>query len=87
MRNNIIHNYRPHQFGSPFKPVSLTKDDKVWLYDKKTNKMKAVKSPKGTTKFIITGNVYKPSHEFVLNINNTINFLDSLLTDIKDKIK
>jgi len=87
-RNDLTHNYRPHQIlVLPNKRVVNETD---YIYDMKTReRKKAMDHPQSHNIVVYEGLTmeYTTTKDFVTNVEETISFLGEFIVDIKDKLE
>jgi len=84
-RNDLTHNYRPHQISSPMKRRKAGNDD--YIYDMKTGERTLASEFAGVETYDFSSSSYTTTKEFMKNINDSIDFLGDLILEIKDKLE
>lgn len=87
-RNNLTHNYRPHQILVLPNKRGVNEID--YIYDMKTGeRKKAMDHPQSHNIVVYEGLTmeYTTTKDFVTNVEETISFLGEFIVDIKDKLE
>jgi len=84
-RNDLTHNYRPHQISSPMKRRKASNED--YIYDMKTGARTLASEVRGVEIYDFSSSSYTTTKEFMKNINDSIDFLGKLILEIKDKLE
>jgi hypothetical protein len=87
-RNNLTHNYRPHQILVLQNKRGVNETD--YIYDMKTGeRKKAMDHPQSHNIVVYEGLTmeYTTTKDFITNVEKTISFLGEFIVDIKDKLE